>query len=133
MWVITNTGLVSIVANRSKGFQGTFLVRARRRNDLNEFFGHPIEDEYVIHNPDADYHYRVIADADTLKAAMFRQVDRIDYGNFKDSIPESDHDLKKFATEVWLAGFRNLSEEDPRAAVQVLSSVNTSRKDERRR
>lgn len=129
MWVITNQGLISIVANRQKGFQGTYLVRARRRKDLYAFFGNDQIDDYIIHNPEADYHYRVVAEADTVKAAMFRAVDKIDYGNFKNSIPETDQDMKYFAAETWLAGFRHLNEHG--SELPVLSSVNTQKKDRR--
>jgi hypothetical protein len=132
MWVITNTGLISIVANRNKGFQGTFIVRARRRQDLRAFFGDPNIDEFIQHTADADYHYRVYTGEESLKAAMLHQVELIDYGNFKDSIPEADQDLKRFATETWLSGYRNLSE-GTEQDVPVLTSVNTRRKDERRR
>jgi hypothetical protein len=131
MWVFTNQGFISIVRNRDKGYQDTFLVRARRRKDLHAFFGGTNIDEFITHNPQADYHYRVLVDADTLKSAMAYQVDKINYGNFKNSIPETDHDLRHFAGETWLAGFRNIGEHVPE--VPVLTSVNTQKKDTRHR
>jgi hypothetical protein len=118
MWIITNHGLLSIVKNTAKGFEGMLLVRARRKEDLYHFFGNKeAVDGVLIDNPDADYQFRVIAEPDTVKAAMFRQVDLIDYGNFKNSIPQDDIDFKRFAGEVWSAGWRNLSQDDKSVAI----------------
>jgi hypothetical protein len=119
MWTITNHGLLSIVKNTAKGFEGMLLVRARRKEDLYHFFGNKeAVDGVLIDNPDADYQFRVICEPDTVKAALFRQVDLIDYGNFKNSIPTEDTEFKRFAGEVWAAGWRNLSKDDK--SVQIL-------------
>jgi hypothetical protein len=116
---------MSIVKNTAKGFEGTLLVRARRKEDLYHFFGNQkAVDEVLIENPDADYQYRVVCEPDTVKAAMFHQVDKIDYGNFKNSISHDDIDLKRFAGEVWSAGWRNLSQDDK--SVQILKNIDRS-------
>jgi hypothetical protein len=123
MWFIGNkAGLISIVKNVAKGFDGTLLVRARRKEDLYHFFGNKEEVDYaLIDNPDADYQYRVIAEPDIVKAAMFDQIDSVDYSNFKNSIPYEDVDLQKFAGEVWASGWRNLSQ-DPKSVV-ILKAI----------
>jgi hypothetical protein len=122
MWIVTNHGLLSIVANKAKGFEGTLLVRARRKEDLYHFFGdQKAVDESLIENPDADYQFRIICEPDTLKAAAFHQIDDINYGNFKNSIPETDVELRKFAGEVWASGWRNLSKDDK--SVKILKAI----------
>ena len=98
MWIVTRNGLISIVANKAKGFEGLLLVRARRKEDLFHFFGNKkAVEKSLIDNPDADYQFRVVCEPDTVKAALFRQIDDLNYGNFKNSIPASDPDLQRFA------------------------------------
>jgi hypothetical protein len=140
MWTITNHGLMSVVKNRSPGFEGTFLVRARRAEDLYHFFGNEeLVKEHLIVNPEADYEFRVIVDPDTLKGALSRQVDMIDYGNFKSSVPANDYDLNRFVHEVWASGAKHLASERSsvssilrlpisQRSVAPASSVNTREK-----
>ena len=108
MWVFTNTGFVSIVQDWND--DSKVFVRGRRKKDVDSFVDGVIDplNSQVVHTPEHDYHYRVGISKDELKVALSRQVDNIDYFNFKRSM--RDDDLHRFASEMWLAGIRNLDE-----------------------
>lgn len=100
MWVMLNDAFLSIVALPGKGQRRKLLVRARARYDISRVFA----DAVVQHTPLADYAYRAIIPAAEVKRTLAREVGRITYTNFKDSVAEEDrHDA--YIT-VWTALMR---------------------------
>ena len=98
MWVITSTAFVSIVQHREQ--PGLLIVRGRFKGDVERFLavpGHlrPIEEV----TPNADYRYRCVVPRELVAAAMQREVQRIAYPNFKDSIVAKWR--KALALRVW--------------------------------
>lgn len=90
MWVIVNDAFVSVVADRDSK---RLLVRARMKGDIEAAFqGHALD---VIHTPTgADYAYRAFVSRADMKAMLRKQVDRIVYDNFKDSVESKErHDV----------------------------------------
>lgn len=101
MWLITSNSFVSIVEDLDD--PNMVFVRGRRESDVFDICKHH---EPIIETPEADYPYRCHISkldlADLVSAAILN----IDYSNFKNSV--EDFDLKRFATEVWISGRRNL-------------------------
>jgi hypothetical protein len=94
MWLFLNDAFLSIVHKDCP--EGSLLVRARRPGDIEKVFGRRTK---VTRATDADYLYRAVIERDEVTRAIQREVLRIDYGNFKDSI--SDRDLHDAAARVW--------------------------------
>lgn len=82
MWIMLNDAFLSIVQKNGSG-PGELLVRARREGDIEKVFGRRTK---VTRTTDADYLFRAIVSREDCKRAMEREVDRIDYPNFKDSV-----------------------------------------------
>lgn len=84
MWLFTTHAHLSIVAHQDR--PGDLLVRARRAEDLTALFpGVP-----VVELPEADYRYRAVLPAETVAERVAEQVRAIDYGNFKDTVPDPE-------------------------------------------
>jgi hypothetical protein len=96
MWVCFNDSFLSIVWKECE--RGELLVRARRPGDIEKVFGRRIK---VRHSKNTDYAYRAVVSKEDVKAAMSREVDRITYSNFKDSIPPSEDALHNAYLRVW--------------------------------
>jgi hypothetical protein len=94
MWLFLNDAFLSIVHKDCP--EGSLLVRARRPGDIEKVFGRRTK---VTRATDADYLYRAVIERDEVVRAIQREVLRIDYGNFKDSI--GDRDLHDAAARVW--------------------------------
>lgn len=102
MWICTNRGFVSVVEHRANA--NLVCVRARRASDLVNFTG----SELIEQTDDADYRFRCVTTKENLKSLLMAEVNRIDYDNFKDSVPAEDDDLAHFYGEVWSSGIGNL-------------------------
>lgn len=90
MWVMLNDSFLSIVAHRTR--RTCLLVRARRHQDIAVIFPHA----KIIDGGGTDYEFRAVIKRRTVEAALVEEVKRINYDNFKDSIPPSDvrrHDV----------------------------------------
>jgi hypothetical protein len=87
MWLFTNNAFISIVQDRDMDDQ--LWVRARIKGDLEAFLGVLIEDLDVIETVDADYRWRCVVSRPMVTAAVIHAVSKIDYENFKNSIPSS--------------------------------------------
>lgn len=87
MWVFCNNTYVSIVQDRDMADQ--LWVRARLKGDLEAFFEVLVEDLDVIETPEADYRWRCVASRPLVTAALIHAASKIDYENFKNSIPTS--------------------------------------------
>ena len=103
MWVMLNDAWLSIVADREdKDF---LLVRSRRRGDVARIFG---VDEFE--DSKADYHFRAFVHRDHVAGVMAREVEGIDYPNFKNSV--KDNELHSAYSNVWTIGFRLQNDAD---------------------
>lgn len=94
MWLCLNDAFLSIV--KKDCAEGELLVRARRPGDIEKVFGRRVR---VTRLTDADYLFRAVLSREDVEAAMIREVQRIDYGNFKDSV--RDLDLHDAYMRVW--------------------------------
>ena len=101
MWICLNNAFVSIVEDTKNPTH--VFVRGRRFEDVRNFVG----DLYTITQTDhRDYRFRAYVEKFNLSKILAKCADKIDYGNFKDSV--QDDDLKYFYGEVWSSGIRNL-------------------------
>lgn len=110
MWIYTPTGFISAVAKRSSPTELT--VRARDRQSLNglvELTGAP-----ATIGEGTDYPYRVVVSRETFKFWLSRQVDDLDYGNFKDEAHRvSGYEYASVLGRIWTD---SLSLEDQESA-----------------
>ena len=95
MWIILNKTFMSIVENRHN--KNELLVRSRVKGDIEKIF----PDAEVIENNDADYLFRAFLPRGQVSEAIKKEVDMIDYGNFKDSVPKSDIKRLNSYMNVW--------------------------------
>ena len=95
MWIILNKTFMSIVENRHN--KNELLVRSRVKGDIEEIF--PNAD--VLENTGTDYLFRAFIPRSTVSEAIKKEVDMIDYGNFKDSVPKSDIKRLNSYMNVW--------------------------------
>lgn len=99
MWVFTNRGFLSAVQHRDD--PNLLMVRARVKGDLKSFFPKCKEIETV----NSDYRFRTIVSRGDFMSAMDREIKRITYHNFKDSIAKTDKKRKAWYSDVWYVGF----------------------------
>lgn len=93
MWICLNDAFFSIV---SKGCaRDELLVRARRKGDIEKLFPRA----KVEKTPLADYAFRAIVGRDEVGRVLVGEVQRINYENFKDSVP--DVPLHNAYSRVW--------------------------------
>ena len=95
MWIVLNKTFISIVENRHN--KNELLVRSRVKGDIEKIF----PDAEVIENNDADYLFRAFLPRGQVSEAIKKEVDMIDYGNFKDSVPKSDIKRLNSYMNVW--------------------------------
>lgn len=93
MWLMLNDAYLSIVSKDCK--RDELLVRARRPGDIEKIF--PNAKVTELHH--ADYQFRAVVKRSEIKQAMSGEIDRITYGNFKDSV--SDQTLHNAYLRVW--------------------------------
>lgn len=86
MWIFTTQGFFSIVDKHDTDHPNDLCIRARARADLEnlvkELVGHP----EIISGGGTDYPYRVWAVRDDVEEWLSRQVDDLDYSNFKNEV-----------------------------------------------
>lgn len=99
MWIITNKSFMSIVQNIQDPEQ--FVVRARIKGDLEEFFGDSI---IVIETDDSDYRFRTFVSRDEFKNKIIENINSIDYSNFKNSV--KDKERYGWYTQIWSVMYR---------------------------
>lgn len=97
MWVMLNDAWFSIVADRDD--QEYLLVRSRQSGAIKRVFG--IEEDV---DTQADYHFRCFIARDHVAGVMAREVQRITYENFKNSV--KDPALKTAYNSVWTIGYK---------------------------
>lgn len=104
MWVFSKTGFVSIV--KHKYIPGSLMIRARVREDLEQFIA--VLDEVtgskhsLKETPDGDYAFRTTATKKAVAEAITRQINDLDYVNFKNSV-HGDADRDSAYMSVWSA------------------------------
>ena len=97
MWVMLNDAWFSIVADRDD--PEYLLVRSRQSGAIKRVFG--IEEDV---DTLADYHFRCFIARDHVAGVMAREVQRVTYPNFKNSV--KDPELKKAYNSVWTIGYK---------------------------
>lgn len=95
MWIMLNDAFFSIVSKDCA--RDEVLVRARRKGDIEKVF----VDAKVKVDRNADYFYRAPIKRAALSAALAREVERVTYPNFKDSV--ADRRLHDAYLRVWAA------------------------------
>lgn len=95
MWLCLNDSFLSIV--RKDCAPDELLVRARRRGDITKVFS----GAKVKQSGRTDYRFRAVVKVADVTAAFAREVSRIDYDNFKDSV--RDQKLHDAYLRVWMA------------------------------
>lgn len=97
MWIASKNGFISIVQHRDKPDQ--VLFRARVRKDLESLFS---ENE-IIDTPEADYGFRVFLSKQRAVEIISRQVQEIDYPNFKNAIAQNQEQRDKLHAyhDIW--------------------------------
>lgn len=103
MWLVTPIGFFSIVQKPGDKKNGTLTVRSRVRSDLAALKQHylpglgPIQESH-----DTDYRFRAVAPRGEVSAAISRQVDDLDYSNFKSEVAKKQgHKRASLYHQVW--------------------------------
>lgn len=117
MWVFLNDAFFSIVDEKAKERQrktdrplarDVLVVRARRERDIQRVFGQQMRIAgrklVVTENEATDYRFRARIPRSVVKEVMAAEVDRIVYGNFKDSVEDSA--LHAAYSAVWSVMYR---------------------------
>ncbi len=87
MWIFLNDAMLSIVAppqDTVAAAQNKLLVRGRLKGDIERVFPKAA----VTETPQRDYRFRALIDRTAVREALAAEVDRITYGNFKDSVQD---------------------------------------------
>lgn len=82
MWIMSNTGFLSIVAHRE--LPDTLLVRARRTGEIESIF----PNAQTLRTPDADYLFRAVISRNEVAQVIAQQLHDINYDNFKNSVQD---------------------------------------------
>lgn len=106
MWICLNKAFLSIV--RKDGKPNELCVRARRKKHINNVF----PDAKVTKTPDADYMYRTYIDATEVAEAIKKEIENIQYTNFKNSVKE--HGLHSAYGNFWAIMYNYQRNEKPR-------------------
>ena len=100
MWIMLPDAFISVVEYVVTPPQpDKLLVRARVKGDLEKIFPR----NEVERTADADYLYRTVVTRNQLKLAMLNEIDRIDYRNFKNSVPVEDKPRHDAYLRCWSA------------------------------
>jgi len=94
MWLYLTDGFFSVV-HKPPCEQSELLVRARCREDIQRL-AKKLSKDYkfkgnIIESPNADYAYRMIVPRTILATFMAKTIEKLDYDNFKATIPRKDH------------------------------------------
>ncbi len=88
MWVVTDEGFYSIV-HKPYNPEGVLTVRARCREDLEQFCAQVKSASEITDDVGADYRFRVTADQKETGEWLAKKVGEIRYDNFKNHIGET--------------------------------------------
>lgn len=121
MWVFLNDAFFSIVDEKAKqakfgvkpakrkiNDRDILVVRARRKGDIERVFSQHMKlydrKLEVTESAVTDYQFRARIPRGVVKEVMVAEVQRITYGNFKDSVAEDD--LHHAYSSVWGVMYR---------------------------
>jgi hypothetical protein len=94
MWLFTDLGFYSVVADTTDPTGQRLLVRARCREDIERLLAWARERQYplagVSHTPTHDYPWRTRADRKILGLVAWELVAAIDYPNFKGRVHQTE-------------------------------------------
>lgn len=96
MWIITNRGLLSVVADKHDPTGDRLLVRARQREFLADLV-EPLTE--VFEDQEADYPYRCFMSRADFMDLLAVEVAGVDYPNFKNSV--RDDVYHALLSKVW--------------------------------
>lgn len=98
MWIFLNDAFFSIVEPRRQAPRcNDLLVRARTAGDIERHFPH-----YEIQeDAGTDYAFRALVSRNHVANVIANQIGRIDYGNFKDSVPKSKPGYLQALHAIW--------------------------------
>ncbi len=99
MWIFLNDAFFSIVEDHKNPLR--FAVRARHKGDLEKVF--LVSPKAVLETPQNDYRFRVFLPKDIVIKRLTREMEMINYGNFKDSMDPNDKARKAAYNRVWCA------------------------------
>ena len=103
MWLFTNKGFISVVANRDNPETGDLLVRSRDRDHLEELF----PDAEVFFKTPSDYKWRAWVSRKDFAALALKTIETLNYTNFKNSIKDDKyHDACLYVWEVMFSEYR---------------------------
>ena len=110
MWIYTPTGFVSAVSKSKTS--ATLTVRARDRQSLDELV--QLSGAKATIGDGTDYPYRVVVSREIFKYWLDRQIEDLDYSNFKnEAAAVRGYDYAHVLGRVWSA---NLDLEDQESA-----------------
>lgn len=117
MWVMTETGFVSIVEKPEDQDRGTLTVRARDVEHLVKFIegtgGEYDLEQTIIESEGTDYPYRAVLGREVVANAMWNAALDIDYVNFKSRAKVTGGTrYERFLMKVWAAGLSLTSYRD---------------------
>lgn len=95
-WHMFNDAYISMVAKDCRPDE--LMVRARRPGDIEKLFP-DLKGLKVTEFTASDYHYRAAIKITEIDAMFVREVRRVVYNNFKNSV--RDHDLHNAYMDVW--------------------------------
>ena len=95
MWIMMNKAYFSIVENKKK--KDELLVKARINGDIERIF----PKAKVLTGVGTDYLYRASISRDIVSDTIKNQIENIDYGNFKNSVPWEDELRHDVYFNVW--------------------------------
>lgn len=84
MWIFAKHGFISVVQDRND--PARLLVRARKREDLENLDISGDVTSEISETPDADYRFRIFVPRKAFAAALQRMALAIDYTNFKTAV-----------------------------------------------
>ena len=95
MWIQFNNSFLSIVENRDN--KKELLVRARIKGDIEKIF----PKAKVFEDNNADYKYRTFLLKNEVANEIIKNINEINYDNFKNSISKTDSERYFAYTKVW--------------------------------
>lgn len=98
MWIFTETGFLSAVQKDPES--SILTVRARDKESISNLAANYTLE--IVRTPMADYPYRVEIDKDDFAAWVSREVELIEYNNFKNQVAATrGHKFAKLLGSVW--------------------------------
>lgn len=112
MWIFTETGFVAIakfdieregaeefleqMGGSKIGLREAWLVRARRKADLEQFAGQIGRSLRIVTMDTADYQYRTLMNGLDLMRCMTRAIEEMEYGSLKEAVMQTNPRDEKY-------------------------------------